>query len=182
MSNNVNYDRLNESIDAAGLDSNAAESHGMFCGLLCGGAVDPESVWLRHLLQNRDGLDLLVQECEHGLLALGAETREAIDGPGRGFTPQLPDDGRPMAERARALSEWCQGFLYGLGLTGIRDDHLSQETAEALRNLADIVHLDSDMAADSEEDEEAYTELTEFVWVAAMLVFEERAPRVGADS
>ena len=180
MLNNVNYDRLNEQFEAAGLESGAAECHGMFCGLLCGGAVEPESAWLGQLLQDRDDLDLLVQECEQGLRALGAETREAVDGPGLGFTPLLPDDERPMAERALALSEWCQGFLYGVGLTGTRDEHLSPETAEALRNLADIVHLDSDVAADSEEDEEAYTELTEFVWVAAMLIYEERAPQAEA--
>jgi yecA family protein len=174
----VNYDQLNEHIEAVGLETGVAESHGMFCGLLCGGGAEPESLWLAQLLQDRDGLDLLVQECGQGLRSLGAETREAIDGPGLGFTPLLPDDERPLAERARALSEWCQGFLYGVGLTGTRDQHLSPETAEALRNLADIVHLDSDVAADSEEDEEAYTELTEFVWVAAMLIYEERAPHV----
>ncbi len=177
----MNYDQLNEHIKAAGLQSGTAESHGMFCGLLCGGVVEPESVWLGQLLQDRDGRDLLVQECEQGLRTLGAETREAIDGPGLGFTPLLPDDERPMLERARALSQWCQGFLYGVGLTGTRDEHLSPGTAEALRNLANIVHLDSNVAADSEDDEEAYTELTEFVWVAAMLIYEERVPHAEAD-
>jgi uncharacterized protein YgfB (UPF0149 family) len=31
------------------------------------------------------------------------------------FAPLLPDDDAPLAERADALSMWCQGFLYGLG-------------------------------------------------------------------
>ena len=29
--------------------------------------------------------------------------------------PLLPDDEAPLADRADALSQWCQGFLYGLG-------------------------------------------------------------------
>jgi uncharacterized protein YgfB (UPF0149 family) len=148
----------------------------MFCGLLCGGATEPETLWLEHVLDGLDSADLLVQECRQGLDDLGAETREAIDGPGMGFTPLLPGDGRPLSERARALALWCQGFLYGVGVTGTRDEHLSPEGAEALRDLASISQLDSGKAEGSEEDEEAYTELTEFVWVAAMLIHEERAP------
>lgn len=181
MANNVNYDQLSAHVEAAGLESSAAESHGMFCGLLCGGSVEPESVWLGQLLQDRDGQDLSVQACEQGLRTLSAQTREAIDGPGRSFTPLLPEDERPMVERARALSEWCQGFFYGVGLAGIRDEHLSPGTVESLRHLAEIIHLDSEVAVDSEDDEEAYAELTEFVWVAAMLVYEERVPRVETD-
>ena len=173
----MNYDLLKEQIEAAGLETGPAESHGIFCGLLCGGSSEPEAHWLAQLFEDRDSRDLLLQECEQGLRSLSAETREAIDGPGLGFTPLLPDDERPMTERALALSQWCQGFLYGVGLAGTRDEHLSPDAAEALRNLAELVQLDSDGAGNSEEDEEAYAELAEFVWVAAMLIYEERAPR-----
>jgi len=174
----VNYDRLNQQLQSAGLEVDAAECHGMFCGLLCGGAEEPVALWLGHTLDNLDPADLLVQECRQGLDDLSNETCAAIDGPGMGFSPLLPEDGRPLPERARALALWCQGFLYGVGVTGTRDEHLTPEGAEALRDLAGISQLDSRTAAGSEEDEAAYAELAEFVWVAAMLIHEERAPRV----
>lgn len=174
---NVDYDRLNERIEAAGIAIGASEAHGMFCGLVCGGAEEPETLWLGELFEEMDRQDLLLQECEQYLLTAGAETREAIDGPELGFPTLLPDDERTLTERVQALKSWCQGFLYGLGLTGTGDENLSDEGDEALRELAEIARADVEFSADSEEDENAYAELQEFLWVAAMLIYEERVRR-----
>jgi yecA family protein len=173
----VDYDQLNARIEAAGIVTGAAEAHGMFCGLLCGGAREPETLWLGYLLEEMDPQDLLVQECEQDLLAVGAETREAIEGLELVFPTLLPDDARPLAERVQALKAWCQGFLYGLGLTGTSDPNLSDEAAEALRDLAEIARADVELSRDAEEDESAYTELHEFLWVAATLIHDGRMGR-----
>lgn len=173
----VDYDQLNERIEAAGIATGAAEAHGMFCGLVCGGAEEPEALWLGDLFEEMDRQDLLLQECEQELLVAGAETREAIDGPGLGFPTLLPDDERPLTERVQALKAWCQGFLYGLGLTGAGDQTLSDDADEALRDLAEIAWADVELSLDLEEDENAYAQLQEFLWVAAMLIHEESARR-----
>ena len=120
--------------------------------------------------------------CELGLHAVGAETREAVDGPALGFSPLLPDDERPLAERVQALTLWCEGFLYGLGLTGTSDANLSSQAAEAVRDLAEITRADVELSGDSEEDETAFTELQEFLWVAAMLIHEERGLRTEGEA
>ena len=36
------------------------------------------------------------------------------------FELLLPDDDAPLEQRATALSQWCQGFLYGFGTGGSR--------------------------------------------------------------
>jgi len=148
----------------------------MLCGLACGGAPAARSVWLTEMLQDCNPQDLLVRDLEEGLRTLAITTLAAFEGPGLGFAPLLPTDERPLQERAAALRDWCQGFLYGLGLTGLDDTRLSAESAEALDDLAGIARLEAEALSDSEEDEEAYAELAEFVWVAALLIRETRVP------
>jgi yecA family protein len=171
----VNHQQLSERLKAAGVQTGASEAHGIFCGMLCGGTEQPEPDWFAQLFEDLDSRDLLVQECAGELRALSAATRQAIDGPGLGFTPLLPDDAHPLAQRVLALGEWCQGFLYGLGLSGTSDRNLSPETMEALHDMAEIARVDAQSQEESEEGEEAYTELAEFIWVAAMLIHQERS-------
>ena len=33
--------------------------------------------------------------------------------------PLLPCDDTPLSQRVQALGGWCEGFLFGAGLTGI---------------------------------------------------------------
>jgi uncharacterized protein YgfB (UPF0149 family) len=170
----MNHQQIDEQGRAIGLKLGAAESHGVFCGLLCGGSDDPESLWLAELLQDHDSLDLLVGECADGLRDLARQTRDDIEGPGMGFSPLLPAENQPLSARAAALRDWCRGFLYGLGVSGTAERQLSAETLEAVNDMVGISRLDVELVSSSEADEESYAELCEFVWVAAMLVYEER--------
>ncbi len=173
----MNYQQVNEQGRSIGLEMDAAEIHGIFCGLLCGGGEDPETTWLDELMVELDPLDLLVREHVDALRSQARETREEIEGPGMGFSPLLPEDSQPLSERSAALRDWCRGFLFGMGLTGTGEGQLSAETLEAVNDMIEISRLDIDLVSSSESDEESYAELCEFVWVAAMLVYEERARR-----
>lgn len=166
--------KIEQQLQACGSDSRAAESHGVLCGLLCSGVDDALGSWLAELLPGYSAADLLQKELRGQLEQLYKDTQEAISGPGLGFSPLLPGDDQPIGERARALTEWCQGFLYGVGLAGIDlDRQLSEETREAMRDFTEITRMDLEALDESEEQEDALTEITEFLWVAAMLVHEE---------
>jgi uncharacterized protein len=171
----VDFQDLSARIEAAGGRSGPPEAQGMLCGLLCGGATDPLGTWLGEMLPDAYPEGVLDMDLDQDLCRLAAETREAIEGSGLGFTPLLPPDEAPLGERAAALRDWCQGFLYGLGLAGAALEQLSAETAEALRDLAQIAQLDAAGISGSEEDEESYTELAELSWVVAMLIHAECA-------
>jgi len=164
---------LNSRLASAGSESGAAESHGMFCGLLCGGASDPHRLWLGELLHGMDPADLSVRDCAQGLAVVADATRQEIDAPGFAFPLMLPDDERPLADRVEALASWVQGFLYGFGLTGSAENRLSPEAAEALGDLAQVAQLDFAAELGGESDEGAYAELVEFARVAAMLIRED---------
>lgn len=167
----MDYLVLQTHAETVGLAVSAAESHGMLCGAICASAPGAAALWRRELLSELDARDLLVQECDQALDQLARQTMAAFNDPGLGVSLLLPDDGAPLPERIAALRDWSQGFLYGLGLAGITIERLSTESAEALRDVAEIARLAADGDAGEEADEEAYAELAEFLWVAIMLVY-----------
>ena len=90
------------------------------------------------------------------------------------FDLLIPEDDAPIEERTRALSLWCNGFLYGLGTTGAADPaRLSPDAGEVVRDLTEITRAGVDAADGVEENEAALAELVEFVRVGVQLVFEE---------
>jgi len=161
------------------LGPSAAEAHGILCALLCAGGPRAEESWIAELLADTDDVDLPTQVCRRSLRDLAARTRAGIAGPDMGFTPLLPGDSAPLAERAVGLYDWSRGFLYGLGLAGVDVNRFSEPAREACNDFAAITHLDLEDLDDCEENEQALTELTEFVRVAAMLVYEEQCPAAG---
>jgi len=53
----------------------------------------------------------------------------------------LPDDDNELEQQTQALAQWCNGFLLGFGSAGIDpDSQFSTENADALRDIASIVH------------------------------------------
>lgn len=141
---------------------------------MCGGDADPESTWLRQILPESEAGDLLIEESREALAALARLTREELEASEFGFTLLLPDDTRPLAERALALYDWVRGFLYAWGTLDLSGAEPSAETREILRDFTDVTRMDLDRLDEDEQNEEALTEVSEFIRVAAMLMYQER--------
>ena len=77
-----------------------------------------------------------------------------------------------------ALGEWCQGFLSGLTLGGISDfDKLGTDAREVVEDLVEIARAGTSYHLEgSEEDEQAYAELMEYLRVGVLLINEELQP------
>lgn len=167
----LDYEQLEQQLQAAGAPLGAAEAHGLLCGLAGAGAALLPRLWRDEALADCDPADLRVGECKTALESLYRETAAALEGPGLEVRPLLPADDRPLAERSGALAAWCQGFLYGLGLSGVSEDRLSPDSQEALHDLGQLA-AKAGAGHDADESEEAaLAELTEFAWVAFMLIF-----------
>jgi hypothetical protein len=171
-----NYERTARQMAGAGIEAGPAEAHGLACGLICGGATNVAACWESELFEAPDAGDVLAAECRRSLTGLLARTLDEMDGDEMGFTMFLPDDERSLAERAMAVRDWCEGFLYGFGLSGTSPAGvLSAEGREALRDLGELTRLDAEHVGQGEDEEAALTEIVEFVRVAAMLIREEVA-------
>ena len=174
MHYSVSFSRLQEDFEELHLDCGASEAHGILCGMLSINADNGEDAWIRELL-SRSILLTRDSAQEEPLRVLGRETRSALIDKSDLFHPLLPDDDRPISERAAGLRDWSVGFLYGVGLNrNASDDALSTEASEALRDLAEISRMETEDIADDDEDEEIHlNEVSEYVRVVAALLVDE---------
>jgi uncharacterized protein YgfB (UPF0149 family) len=172
----LSHDDLDALIVRLRLGADASELHGSLCGYLAGGAT-PQGGNLLAALQ-LDGEEVAPSPADQAKLdALLRQCRDALADPELGFEPMLPEDDRPLAERAEAVAEWCRGFLGGFGLAGT-DAHaqLSDDAQEVLRDFGTVAAASFDFG-DAAEDEDALIEVQEFLRVGALLLYTESAGR-----
>ncbi len=176
MSNEVatapGYEAVARQLRSVALDVGVSEAHGLLCGLLCSGREDAPALWCAELLGDAEPGNPAVRECRRSLDGLLRGTKTQLEDPEAGFCLLLPGDRQPLKQRALALVEWCQGFLYGFGLCGVSERTFSEEIREALRDITEITRMDQQELRETEENEEAYMEVTEFVRIAVLLVRE----------
>ena len=166
------YEPVNKSLQLVGSLMNAAEAHGILCGLLCSSLPFPDEVWLKHVLGESALEDNLIPECQKQLLLTKTYTLNQLNSPNCEFMPLLPDDDIPLPARAEALGGWCEGFLFGLGLMGIETQNLPEYATEFIGDVISISRLAS-VPNDSEENEESYTQLTEYIKIGVINLYEE---------
>ncbi len=92
------------------------------------------------------------------------------------FSPLLPDDEYELDQRLQALSAWVRGFLEGMAVMASRElGEASGDIRELVEDLVAISQV-SQGEADSEEGEQQYIEIMEYVRVGTMTVFTEFNP------
>ena len=169
----LHYAEMQQALAGARAVSDAPEAHGTLSGALCAAVNYGFDDWLGELFTDNH----CAASTRSALRNLFNSTRASLIGGQMAFSVLLPDDDEPLVQRTAALGQWCQGFLYGLGTSSIRDaDDLPPEIAEVVRDLTAISQVGVDSNESDQANEEAYAELVEFVRVGARLLFEELAP------
>jgi uncharacterized protein len=173
------YDEFEHVLRQARALGEPAEAHGTLAGALCSSRDYGLIEWLREILPDDSPDQAALQS---SVLQKVYDTMVRSLGSDSDFQPLLPDDETPLAERADALSSWCQGFLYGLG-SGTTGDpaQVSVEAGEIIRDLTEITHVGVDAGDETEENEVAFAEVVEFVRVGVQLLFVELAPARGEE-
>jgi hypothetical protein len=171
------YDQLEQRLHAAGAESGAAEAHGLLCGTVCAGGKTAPAIWLEHLLGEGNTLSAAAQDCSDMLTALQSDIVRLFHDDALGFALLLPADEEPLALRTDALGSWCEGFLYGLALGGIREDAgLPDTVSEVMKDFYEISHARFAYETTDDADEEAYMEIVEYVRMSVLLLHEELQP------
>jgi uncharacterized protein len=153
--------------------TDAAEAHGTLVGALCSASSYRFEDWLQEILPEGRAHDISTAALR-GLYFLTSETLAGAD---MEFEPLLPEDAQPLDERTAALSQWCVGFLYGLGSGAIPDlSKLPGEVGEVVQDFREITRVGVGATESDEQNESAYAELVEFVRVGVQTVFEELEP------
>lgn len=167
------YQVLNKSLTLVGALMSAAEAHGILCGSLCSSDLDnlDNDKWLTHVLGETNVQDGLASECEQQLLLIKNYTLGQLNSPNFEFMPLVPDEEESILERSQALGAWSEGFLFGLGLAGI--EKFTGNEQEFINDLISISRIDSIGDDDSEENEEHYMQVIEYIKIGVLGLYEE---------
>lgn len=169
----ITFTAAEQAFSTAGAALSVAESHGCLAGALCVQGTYSLDKWLEEVLP--DGVAAAQSDSlREPLAAIFEDTVRALSAGDMEFAPLLPDDEVPLTERAEALAQWSQGFLYGFGVG--RSAQLKEslaEVEEVLRDIAEISRASSQDLSGNEEEEQAYSELVEYVRAGTQLIHDE---------
>lgn len=155
-----------------------SEVHGTLCGLLCANTGAEPDMWQQALWPNQANGDLLAAEAKEVFKQTHDITRVQLNDPSCEFQMLLPDDDDSLEQRVQALGDWCQGYLIGLSLGGIKDfAPLPEDAREIAKDMLEIARAGTSYDLEgSEEDENAYAELVEYLRIGVLLINEELQP------
>ncbi len=164
----------------------ATESHGALCGMLCAQGATEASQWMLYVLGEHEETSKLLQQTGKKLLQIHQISVEQMNDTDAEFELMLPDDDEQLESRVEALGIWCQGFVYGLAVGGITEDTvLPEDSKELIRDILEISRAgyvadnEAEIATDeenTEEDEVAFMEVSEYVRMGVLLIYEELQP------
>jgi uncharacterized protein len=164
----------------------ATESHGALCGMLCAQGATEASQWMLYVLGEHEDTTQALQQTGKKLLQIHQTSVEQMNDSSAEFELMLPDDDEPLEVRIEALGTWCQGFVYGLAVGGIKEDtELPDDSKELIKDILEISRAgyvadnEAELSADeedSEDDEVAFMEVSEYVRMGVLLIYEELQP------
>lgn len=168
------FDAINQALGQAGALMDAAETHGIICGFLCAADEKDDDLWLKYVLSQQTDNEPSSNDCRRVLLKLKDYIQDQLNSPEFVIQLLLPDDEAMLIQRVNAMSEWCEGFLLGLTLGGLKDSkQLDDELEEFIEDLVAFSHIDADTPPE-EAEEAAYTELVEYIRVGMLNIYESR--------
>ncbi len=185
MSDIFDFHFFNDQLASLGAVNSAAEVQGFLCGKLSGGQELSADQWCEESVGFMDLEHITLSEDQRALIEKLLElSRSQLTDPDFSFTPLLPGDESPIEQRVRELASWCEGYLHGVGSSGIQGaDKLSADVADAFRDLAKISQATVDQEDMDEDDSEGYwVELEEYVKVAVLTVYNELNPPASNDN
>ena len=185
MTYEIDIERVQKNLTTLGSEASPSEAHGTLCGLLCGRADLEPQEWLALTTTEAEAIeqgDILAAEAAEWLSELFFQTVAALSDNNLNFYPLLPEDESETVQLA-AIAQWAQGFLMGLSLAGIEKfTDYPEEVGEFVEAMTSISSADDYDLAGDDSDEEAITELVEFIRIGVLLVNEEMNPvRVPVD-
>lgn len=179
MQQGIDHYVLEDALRQCGSNWDASQTHGLLSGRLAIAGSDSGFDWLSQVLEGTEQADTIRDECESMLGQLFEFTYRQLTERQSGFEPLLPSEDDCTVVRATALAHWCEGFLHALVAAHNGDELKTRLAAEPLadiiRDMLQITRASADEDDDTESDDSAYTELVEYVRVAAQLVYEELA-------
>jgi uncharacterized protein YgfB (UPF0149 family) len=176
----MDYAQIDSTLKAS-LREDASFIHGFWHGLNAGNENWDLKSWLDALVTEFD-ISSMPAQLLKDFQRIHDMSREQLSEDPLSMTLLLPSDDEPLTLRAYALQQFCQGYLYGLGL-GNRIQNwksLPNEFREWIEDMTHISQLDETSVSESNSDESDFTDLCEYVRLAVGHIAEHLAPTAPA--
>jgi len=175
----IDHNELDAALRRCGSTWNAGQTHGLLCSRLALAGAEGASRWLAQVLADTDPENTLCTECQAMLEALCTSTWQQLSERQSDFMLLLPDDDDSPQVRTEAMGQWCEGFLHGLVSEahgdGLRERLASDPLSDISKDLLEITRARVGEEADEQATDNAFSELVEYLRVAAQLTYEELA-------
>lgn len=166
-----NFEEITQHLESADLFSNASEVHGVLAGLVCGGVKLDNKSWkpiFNDVVNNGESLPPSIAAL---ITSIYQHVVTQFNDDGLGFNLLLPDDNTPLDEQAEAVAQWSQGFLAGFGMVQQNLNRADSDINELIKDIRDISQVSLDFEQEDEESKIAFSEIVEYLRVAAMYCF-----------
>ncbi len=168
------YQDMTQALQRAGIAPDASECHGAMSAVICFMGQDGYTTWLgAHLPELEAAVsngDALASETGALMAAMYDQVCDQLMSGNLGFYLLLPDDDIDLEIRSQAMVHWCQGFMLGLNFVGVTDQNrLGGELQEIVQDITEISQMSIGGLEYTEEEEQSYAELVEYLKVGVML-------------
>lgn len=181
MNTQIDFIEIEDALRRVDSSTEASESHGILCGMLCSAGRAELNGWIRQVMgeSEPDMSNVLTRESFEQLGRLYDNTIGQLNDTELGFQLLLPEDQDNLKYNVRALSEWCEGFLLGFSLGASHaENSLPDEVKELLTDFVEITKVKTDDDED-EQDLESFVEVMEYVRMGVLLIQEMLHPLRG---
>lgn len=181
----VDYQQLTQALARLEIAADAAECQGALSAVICLTGEAGLAGWLSAQFPEIDagiaGGNAFASETKALISRLYESTLGQLGQGNLDYALLMPDDEESLFVRTDALGHWCQGFLLGLRYSGVSDPtQFTGELAEILADITEISQVSSEALENTEEEEQSYMELVEYLRVGVMLFCESLRARKGA--
>lgn len=171
------YPQISDALQRLEIVADAAECHGAISAVVCLTGDSGLLAWMdSHFPEIKRAIadgNALAVEAKQQLSDLYVHVVKQLQGAEFDYEILMPEEDESIDTRTRSLAHWCQGFLLGLHYGGVTDiDKFSGDLAEILQDVIEISQISDVVLESSEEEEQSYTELVEYLRVGAILFFE----------
>jgi len=151
-----------------------AELHGLVAGQLASGARLTQELWLQMANDFLDIEKFSQESSKVGLVGLYQQSLTQLESLTMSLDLLIPDDEYEISQRVESLGLWVQGFLAGFGTQGRQTDKsMGTDAKEMLNDLAQIAQVASVDLEETEDSENDFFELAEYVRMGAVFIFTE---------
>lgn len=171
----LDFDEIASRMISLGVQESPAYLHAALAGKIAAGQRYNDEQWLDAIDELLEPEEVFNQDDELFFHCIHAHILASLKDQEFGFYPLLPSDDEELALRLQSLSLWCENFLVGFALVEKAIAELPDLVNEALHHLAAISQVDSQDASLDETAEEDFSQLVEYVRLAAMTIYHEYA-------